>query len=280
MKFNKILKFEIIKLFSRFRTYIGFITIAILLPIIMALVKRFGFDMQSRFLNNLSDYFTITGSVVNGYLIAYYLMTILWVHFPFFIILVAGDIVSSESNAGTFRMLLTRPISRTSVIFAKYITTILYTVLIIAFLGIFSIIIGRIILGGGDLLVFDKGLLILSERETIQRFLLAYILAIWVQIVVASLAFFFSTLSKNSVAPIIGTYAVVISSIIISMLKIDALAVIKPYLFTTYFDIFFAPFRSSIPFGQIGRDCFRLGAFSLTFFSLSYINFIRKDICS
>ena len=280
MKFNRILKFELLKTFSRFRTYIGFITIAILLPVVMGLVNEFGFEVPNRFLTDLTSSFQFTGSIVNGYLISYYLMTILWVHFPFFIILVAGDIVSTESANGTFRMLMTRPISRSGVILAKYVTTICYTILIISFLGLFSIVIGKIILGGGDLLVFDKGLLILTEKEAVSRFVLAYLLAIWVQIVVASLAFFFSTLAKSSVAPIIGTYAVVISSIIISVLKIDALDVIKPYLFTTYFDIFFAPFQQPIPFDQIINNCLRLGVFSLIFFIMSYINFIRKDICT
>jgi len=279
MKFKNILKFEILKTFSRFRTYIGFITVAILLPIVMGLVKNFGFDVQNEFFRSLNNSVVFTGEIVNGYLISYYIMTVLWIHFPFFIILVAGDIVASENKYGTFRLLLTRPVSRSSVIFAKYITTIFYTILLISFLGLFSIITGKIILGGGDLTVFDKGILILSEKEALFRFLIAYLLAIWVQIVVASLAFFFSTISKSSVVPIIGTYLVVLSSIIISILKIDTLQVLKPYLFTTYFDIFFSPFQEPIPAAKITTDCLRLGGFSLVFFLFTYINFLRKDIC-
>jgi ABC-2 type transport system permease protein len=278
MKFKNILKFEILKTFSRFRTYIGFITVAILLPIVMGLVKNFGFDVQNEFFRSLNNSVVFTGEIVNGYLISYYIMTVLWIHFPFFIILVAGDIVASENKYGTFRLLLSRPVSRSSVIFAKYITTIFYTILLISFLGLFSIITGKIILGGGDLTVFDKGILILSEKEALFRFLIAYLLAIWVQIVVASLAFFFSTISKSSVVPIIGTYLVVLSSIIISILKIDTLQVLKPYLFTTYFDIFFSPFQEPIPVAKITTDCLRLGGFSLVFFLFSYINFLRKDI--
>jgi ABC-2 type transport system permease protein len=278
MKFKNILKFEILKTFSRFRTYIGFITVAILLPIVMGLVKNFGFDVQNEFFRSLNNSVVFTGEIVNGYLISYYIMTVLWIHFPFFIILVAGDIVASENKYGTFRLLLSRPVSRSSVIFAKYITTIFYTILLISFLGLFSIITGKIILGGGDLTVFDKGILILSEKEALFRFLIAYLLAIWVQIVVATLAFFFSTISKSSVVPIIGTYLVVLSSIIISILKIDTLQVLKPYLFTTYFDIFFSPFQEPIPVAKITTDCLRLGGFSLVFFLFSYINFLRKDI--
>ena len=142
MRFKNILKFEILKAFSRFRTYIGFITVAILLPIVMGLVKNFGFDVQNEFFRSLNNSVVFTGEIVNGYLISYYIMTVLWIHFPFFIILVAGDIVASENKYGTFRLLLTRPVSRSSVIFAKYITTIFYTILLISFLGLFSIITG------------------------------------------------------------------------------------------------------------------------------------------
>jgi len=277
MKLNKIVGFEILKTFSKFRTYIGFITIAILLPVVFALVNKFGFNIQSRVVSQLSESFTFTGKIVNGYLISYYLMTALWIHFPFFIILVAGDIVSTEMSSGTYRILLSRPISRLQLILGKYITIIFYTVLLISFFGIFSILVGRIILGGGNLLVFDKGILILSEKEALYRFFLAYLLAIWIQLSVASLAFLFSTLSKNSVPAIIGSYAFVIFSIIISVLKIDSLEVIKPYLFTTYFDTFFAVFKEPIPYKSILNKSVRSGIFSFIFFSLSVINFSRKD---
>jgi len=276
----KAIRIELIKVFSKLRTYIGFGTILILIPLIMFLVRKYGFDIQNSAFESLENSFTFVGSLVNGYLISYYLMTVLWVHFPFFIVLVAGDIVASESSAGTFRILLSRPISRFQVITAKYITTFIYTSAIVLFLGFCSLGVGRLIVGGGDLFVFDKGILILSEPEALQRFILAYALAIWVQMVVASLAFLFSTLSENSVGPIIGTYAVIVVSIILSVLKIDALAVIRPYLFTSYFDVFFAPFADPIPWQEITSDVLSLGIFILLFYFLSMISFTRKDICT
>ncbi len=276
----KAIRLEVIKVFSKLRTYIGFGTILILIPLIMFLVRKYGFDIQNSAFESLQNSFAFVGSLVNGYLISYYLMTVLWVHFPFFIVLVAGDIVASEASAGTFRILLSRPISRFQVITAKYLATFIYTGLIVLFLGVCSLGIGRLIVGGGDLFVFDKGILILSEPEALQRFALAYALAIWVQTVVASLAFLFSTLSENSVGPIIGTYAVIVVSIILSVLQIDALAVIRPYLFTSYFDVFFAPFADPIPWQEIFSDVLHLGIFIGLFYLLSVISFIRKDICT
>jgi ABC-2 type transport system permease protein len=95
-----------------------------------------------------------------------------------------------------------------------------------------------LIVGGGDLFVFDKGILILSQGDALQRFLLAYLIATWVQMTVAALAFMFSTWTNNSVGPIIGTYAVIVVSMILTVIKIPALEVIHPYLFVSYFDVF------------------------------------------
>jgi len=218
------------------------------------------------------------GSLVNGLIVSYFLMNVLWVHFPFFIVLVAGDIVSSEGAAGTFRIWLTRPISRFQVITAKFIATFVYTAVIVCVFGLLSVGLGILIVGGGDLFVFDKGILILSQGEALYRFLIAYLLAVWVQMTVASLCFLFSSLTSNSVGPIIGTYATLVVMFILSVLKIDALKVIHPYLFTSYFDVFFAPFSDPIPWREIAGDVGKLGIFIFVFYLISALSFIRKEV--
>jgi ABC-2 type transport system permease protein len=205
-------------------------------------------------------------------------MNVLWIHFPFFIVLVAGDIMAGEGAAGTFRVLLTRPVSRFWIITAKFIATFFYTWAIVFFLGICSLGIGMSLVGGGDLFVFDKGILILSQSQAISRFLLAYSLAVIVQMVVASLTFFFSTMTSNGIGPIIGTYAVLVVFYILSVLKISALETIRPYLFTSYFDIFFAPFSDPIPWGEIVHHISLLICYIAGFYLASTIIFLKKDI--
>ena len=280
IKLLKLIRVELIKIYSKPRTYIGFVTVGLLIPLIMFLIRKFGFNLPQYYLKSLSQNFQMEGNLVNGYLISYYLMSILWVHFPFFIILVAGDSFAGEDSHGTFRILLTRPVSRIQVLTAKYIATFIYTASIVIFLGVISLGTGSLLLGSGDLFVFDKGILILSQNEAIIRFALAYGLAIFVQIIVASLAILLSTISENPIGPIIGTYAVIIVSIILSMLKIEALAAIRPYLFTSYFDVFFAPFAAPIPWQEILDSILALAKFGGLFFILSIIRFIRKDISS
>jgi len=278
MVFLKNIYYEIFKIFSKSRTYIGFVTIIILIPIIMLLVRKYGFEVQDQALRSLGNTFVFVGSLVNGLLISYYLMNVLWIHFPFFIVLVAGDIMAGEGAAGTFRILLTRPVNRFWIITSKFVATIFYTWAIVFFLGICSIGIGMVLVGGGDLFVFDKGILILSQSQAISRFLLAYSLAVIVQLVVASLTFFFSTMTSNGIGPIIGTYAVLVVFYILSVLKISALETIRPYLFTSYFDIFFAPFSDPIPWGEIVHHIGLLTCYIVGFYLASTLIFLKKDI--
>ena len=119
----KIVRWELLKIFSKWRTYIGFITILILVPLIMLLVGKYGWSLERDAAHALQDSFEYVGTAVNGLLIAYYLMNVLWIHFPFFIILVAGDIMASEGASGTYRLLLTRPINRFQVVTGKYLAT-------------------------------------------------------------------------------------------------------------------------------------------------------------
>jgi len=58
--------------------------------------------------------------------------------FPLLVTILATDIVSSETTAGTIKMLLTRPISRQRILAAKFIAVALYTTLLIAIAALFS----------------------------------------------------------------------------------------------------------------------------------------------
>jgi len=276
----KATRLELIKIFSKWRTYIGFATIIVMAPLIMGLVRKYGFGIEHEALRSLGNTFEYVGSLANGLLVSYYLMNVLWVHFPFFIVLVAGDVMASEGASGTYRLWLTRPIGRFQVATSKFLATFIYTLAIVMFLGLCSVGLGMLIVGGGDLFVFDKGILILAQGDALRRFLLAYLIATWVQMTVAALAFMFSTWTSNSVGPIIGTYAVIVVSMILAVIRIGALDKIRPYLFVSYFDVFFMPFSDPIPWNDIGVGLLKLTIFILIFFLISAVSFTKKDICS
>jgi ABC-2 type transport system permease protein len=281
----KLIHIENIKTFYKWRTGIGFLAIGVLLPLMMiGMSLDIGHGpsaMAVRAVKNLSENFFIVGSIFNGFSAAYFVMNSLWVLIPFLIALVAGDQIAGESAAGTFRISLIRSTSRTQIISAKFITTLIYTVLLILFLGLLSIGIGILLFGRGDFLVPRSGeILVLLEGQTWLRFGLAYLLAIWAMWTVASLAFFLSTLAENSLGPVIGTMAIVIACLIISRTPLQIFNKVKPFLFTTYVDGWQKAFQEPIPWYEINSGVLYLAIYILGFFALSLIVFNQKDILS
>lgn len=103
---------ELYKIFKKWRTYIGFIAIGILVPIIHIAMVFEGKDTINFMTRNIQQSFVFVGNLLNTYLISYIVLTSLTVHIPFLITLVAGDLLAGEATAGTYRLMLTRPVTR------------------------------------------------------------------------------------------------------------------------------------------------------------------------
>ena len=111
---------------NRGRSYIGIIAVIIILLLIEVGLMLDGQALLDTFINNLRESFFLQGNLLNGYLVTYFALNTLWIHIPILIVIVTGDLVSGEAAAGTYRMYLTRPVSRGTVITAKFITGMIY----------------------------------------------------------------------------------------------------------------------------------------------------------
>lgn len=275
-----ILRNEILKTYRKWRTYIGFIAIAVLVPIVQMALKFEGGGMIRRMTRDLAADFFVVGNLFNGYFITYFIMNSLWVHVPFLIALVAGDQLAGEATGGTFRLLLIRPASRTRILLSKYFTALFYSLTLIVFLAVLSIGLGLFLFGTGDLLVPGRTLTILSKAELPFRMMVAFGLATLSMWCVASLAFLFSSLVENAIGPIIGTMAVIIIFIIVSNIPVELFESIKPYLFTTYFAVWSKAFEDPIAWDTIGKHSSVLLAHSIGFYLVTWYIFIKKDVLS
>ncbi len=268
---------------SRWRTYIGFIAIAIVVIVSEMVMKLSASEIASRMMNIFQKDFLISGNVLNGWFVTAFIMNTLHIHIPFLISLVAGDMVSGEATSGTIRFLLIRPPSRSRIIVAKYLTALFYTAGIVLFFAVLSILLGLILFGPGDLVVHHYGkfgIVIIPEAQIPFRMLLAFCAAIWSMTVVASLAFFFSTLAENSIGPIIGTMAVVIIFLVFSNLPLDFFRNLSPYLFTHYMSLWQRFLDHPIPWDSILRSAVILGVHNIFLFSMALVLYRRKDIKS
>ena len=275
-----ILKYELLKTFFKWRTYIGFIAILAIVPLVEIALKLEGGSMIKGMTRSLESDFFFVGNLFNGYFITQLIMNSLWVHIPFLISLVAGDQLAGEATGGTFRLILIRPASRTRILVAKYITTLFYSFSLVAFLAALSLGLGIAMFGVGDLIVPGKELTILPQSEAFARICLAFGLALWSMWCVASLAFLFSSWVENAIGPIIGTMAVIIVFLVVSNLPTSFFATVKPFLFTTYLNVWQKALESSIPWETLLQHVAILGCFSIGFYLATWYIFARKDIVS
>jgi len=271
---------ELVKIFGKWRTYLGFLAIGVLLPLVLWGISLGGGEIERNTVRQLRENFIVVGSIFNGFLATYIVMNFLWVHVPFLIALVAGDVVAGEGSAGTLRIYLTRPISRGKILTAKLLASYAYTLMIVLFFALMSLGLGSLWLGTGDLVVRHEGLLILPKSMAWTRFGLSFLFAGAIMLVVASLCFMFSTTVNNAIGPIIGAMAVIVIGLAIAGIPIGFFEQIRPYLFTTYFDLWQQAFYDPIPWGEISRQLAILLAYTVGFLVVSFLIFTKKDILS
>lgn len=270
---------ELYKIFKKWRTYIGFIAIGILVPIIHIAMIFEGKNTIDFMTRNIQQSFVFVGNLLNTYLISYIVLTSLTVHIPFLITLVAGDLLAGEATAGTYRLMLTRPITRGKFVTAKFIAGIIYTNLLILWLALMSLVVGYLIFGVGELLIIRGDMIIIFEqKDVLWRFLCAYGFASLGMTVVASLAYLFSSLVENAIGPIVGTMALIIVFVILSAINVDLLQSIRPYLFTNYISSWQLFFDDPIDRPEILKSIGILTLHVVLFFGATLIIFKRKDI--
>lgn len=276
-----LIRIELLKIFRKWRTYIGFIAIGILVPLLHLAMYLEGQKSLDFITRGLRDSFILVGNLLNGYWISYIILNALIIHIPFLITLVAGDLLAGEATAGTYRILITRPVSRMQIVISKFLAGIFYTGSLIIWLAIMSLVVGLFIFGSGELIVAGKQSIIIFEKNDILwRFLLAYGFAILSMTVVCSLAILFSSLVENAIGPIVSTMAVIIIFIILSAFDVEILREIRPYLFTNYMLNWREFFNIPLDFSEITKSVLVLGGHIILFFSATSYIFNKKDILS
>lgn len=230
-----LMQIELFKIFRRPRTYIAFAAITGLIGIIQFGLKLDGDSYVDFMMRDITSSITVEGKILNGYQVCYIVLQILLVHVPLLIALVAADMISGEANMGTLRIMLTKPISRTRFLLAKFMATVAYTLLLLVWLAVMALFVNMLIFGTDDLfLLKSQYVVLLKENDIFWRYVWAFGFAALAMTTVASLGFFFSLFAENSIGPIVATMSVIIFFTILSTLNIPVFNKIKPFLFTTH----------------------------------------------
>jgi ABC-2 type transport system permease protein len=229
-----LLQIELFKIFKRPRTYIAFVAIAAIVVLIQ-LALYLGGKTYVNFMLQSIERFNVEGKMLNGYFVCYFILQTLLIHVPLLIALVGGDMIAGEANMGTLRLLISKPINRSTLLISKFLASTIYTLLLLVWMAILSLLISLIVFGPGDLMVFQSQVIIqISRSDVFWRYLAAFGFAAIAMTTVAALSFFLSLFAENSIGPIVAAMSIVIVCTILTTMDLPLFLSMKPYLFTSH----------------------------------------------
>lgn len=242
----RLVQIELIKMFSRWRTWIGFLILGIFIPLLIFAIHISG-DLPN--MDRMSSArFIRSGNLFNGWFMGYFVLNTLWVHLPILLTFAAGDLFAGEGAEGTWRYLLVRPVSRTQIFWAKWFTNVIYTFALILFMGVVTVISGLILEGGGDLMAIhsELGMRIIDGPYAVWFLLKAYMTGAYSMLVISTLSLFISVFVSNAIGPIIGAMGIVIVSLLIEFIDVSLFVAIRPIMFSHYMDMWNATLFSDV----------------------------------
>lgn len=236
-----LLQIELFKISRRPRTYIAFAAIAAIVFIFQFAFKADGQSYMNLMLQSVKDTFEFERvRAINGYFMCYIILNTLLIQVPILVALIAADSISGEANMGTLRLLISKPISRTQLILVKFAAATVFTIILLIWMAITSLVFSLLIFGADDMLIFrSKGdesqILLITKDDVIWRYLAAFAYATVALTVIAALSLLLSIFAENSIGPIIATVCIVIVCTIISNINVPVIDKnVKPFLFTSY----------------------------------------------
>jgi ABC-2 type transport system permease protein len=273
-----LLKFEWIKLMHRPRTFLSIGLMLVLIGLVFWGLKSEGTNALGYLFQSLDENFLMQGTILNGYMASFLILNTLWIHIPILIVIVTGDLFSAELESGTIRLLMTRPISRNRVAFAKYCTAVIYVFFFVLIFAVISFGLAQVLFGSGDLIVAFNGLQIIPEADLLWRFLAAFGYAFLAMGTFAIFSVTVSFFTRKSLVAILITLGIIVISTLLQTLAASLFLGWEFFLITYHFAQWQLFFYSEIDWGALLHSGLWLLAFSTLCIIVSLLKFEHLKI--
>jgi len=269
----RLLRFELVKMAHRPRTFLSIGLMSVLVALIFWGLKSEGESALQYILKALDKSFIINGNILNGYFVTFIILNTLWIHIPVLIVIVTGDLFSSELEGGTIRILLTRPVERYKLVLAKQLAALVFIMVFLLFWMLITLWPSLMLFGKGDLVVIFNGLQILEEKELLWRFFAAFGFAF---LGMGSFAIFSVTISfftRKSLITILIALGVLVISTLLQTLAPSIFQGWESFLLTHHLAQWQLFFYTEIDWASIQKSIIWLLGFSLVCIVASLIRF-------
>ncbi len=274
----RLIQFETYKLIRQPRVWLTFGLMTLMMFLINLGMALDGEKMFEILLRPLSGQFIISGKLVNANLIAYVALNMLWVHIPILLVIVTGDLVSGEFEAGTVRLILCSTWTRSQWLTAKVTTALIYVFVFMLFSGVLMLVPATLVFGQGDLLVFNSGIQVIDAQGTLWRFVLALLYGTLGMMTFASISILFSILLRNSLAAILVSLGILIVSTLLQTFGMGIFESWRHFLFTWHMAQWQNLFYNDVDIMPLYRSAVVLLAHQVLVLSVAYVWFNRMKI--
>lgn len=276
-----VLQIELFKIFKRPRTYIAFVAITAIVILMQMAFYADGESYVQFMMQSINESFDIEGKILNGYLICFVILQTLLIHVPLLIALIAGDMVAGEANMGTLRLLISKPISRESLMLSKFLASMVYTLLLLVWMAFLALVVSLMVFGEGYLMIFkSEQIVILKSSDILWRYYCCFGFAAIAMTTVAALAFLLSIFAENSIGPIITTMSIIIVFTILSSMDLPLFKTMRPYLFTSHMLGWKGFLDDPVQYSSIMKSGIILIVHIAVFVSAATLIFKKKDVLS
>lgn len=276
-----ILKIELFKIFKRPRTYISFGAIAIIIVLIQLAFWLDGETYIRFMLQSILQSFDIQGKLVSGYMVCYIVLQTLLLHVPLLVAMVGGESIAGEANMGTLRLLISKPVSRTTLLTAKFIASVIYTLMLLIWMAILALGVSLLVFGTGDMFnQRSEVAFLLESNDLFWRYVAAFGFAAIAMTTVAALSFLLSLFAENSIGPIVATMSIIIVFTILTTMDLPLFTAVKPYLFTSHMLGWKGFFDNPVNYSSIFKSAGVLLLHIIAFAGGAMWIFRKKDVLS
>jgi len=271
---------ELLKLFARKRTYLGFGAFLAVEALILLLRQTPG--AKRMFTRAMTLHGLDFSHYYSGLTLAYLMIdATVFVLGSLYLALVCGDIVSKEVEDGTMRMVLSRPISRTRILALKYLTCLVYNCILTLFIVGSSLLLGIADRGLGGLIVIEPMQHLFAFYEAgpgLERFALSAGLLCFIMLTLTNLGFMFSCFNIKPASATVLTLSLFLVDFTVG--HVPYFEDIRGCFLTHHMSMWTQAFQPTIPWTELLHSALYLGAFDLLFLAIGAFYFARRDFKS
>jgi len=262
-------RWELRKLVSQKRTYLG-LALVVILPLFFVVFQNVHQRHDRGAENIFAAQITQSGLATPVLMLLFLSVFML----PLAASLVAGDIVATEDGNGTLKTILTRSVNRGQVFAAKAFAALTYATIAVFLSAAVATVAGIASWGFRSVRTFSGTTV--SASEALLLVFASNAIYLIPLLTVAAIGVLLSTVTRNSAAAVVGTIGFVILLFIVA--QIPGLEGIKPYLLTEQFENWHGLLRTPTDWAPIAHSAWVCALYGVPALFAAYLAFLRRDV--